>query len=240
MALELYPAVDIRGGQAVRLTQGDFAREQVYDADPLDAARRWVDAGARWLHVVDLDGARAGEPVNLDALARIAAALDVPVQYGGGLRSVAAAEAALEHATRVVLGTVAFRDDVLLELLDRYSDRIAVGVDVRGEAVAIKGWQEGIETTPESAVAHLVERDVRTIVSTKIDLDGTMQGVDSGAARRLAAAAGPAELIYSGGIGSVDDLRELRSLDAPNLSGVIVGKALYEGRFTIAEARAVL
>jgi phosphoribosylformimino-5-aminoimidazole carboxamide ribotide isomerase len=241
MALELYPAVDIRGGKAVRLTQGDFAREQVYDADPLEAARRWVDAGARRLHVVDLDGAKDGAARNLGQLERIARESNVPVQYGGGLRSMEEAEAALEHAARIVLGTAAFLDPSLLEaLLGEYPERIAVGIDVRGGRVAIRGWRERTDASPEEAVAHLVERGVRTIVYTKVDWDGTMQGVDLVAARRLMDAAQGAELVYSGGIGSLDDLRQLRSMEAPNLAGVIVGKALYEGRFTVEEARAVL
>jgi phosphoribosylformimino-5-aminoimidazole carboxamide ribotide isomerase len=239
MAVELYPAVDIRGGKAVRLTQGDFAREQVYDADPLDAARRWADAGARWLHVVDLDGARAGEPVNLDGLERITAALDVSVQYGGGLRSAEHVEAAFAHgAKRVVIGTAAFMDESFLGgLLAEYGARIAVGLDVRSGRVAIQAWRERVSLGPTEAIRGLAKKGVETIIYTKVDWDGTMQGADLETATELVHAAGSAKVIYSGGIGSIADLEGLAPL---GLLGVIVGKALYEGRFTIEEARAVL
>jgi phosphoribosylformimino-5-aminoimidazole carboxamide ribotide isomerase len=234
MAIELYPAVDILGGRAVRLQQGDFARSTEYEADPLDAARRWVDAGARHLHVVDLDGARDGAPVNLEALERIAA-LGVPVQYGGGLRSVPDVEAAIGRgAARVVLGTAAFLNPRMLrDLLIEHGERIAVGLDVKGGRVAVQGWQERTNTAPPAAVAQLVEADVRTIIYTKVDWDGTMQGADLRVAGDLIAAADGAQIIYSGGIGSIEDLRMLAGLD---LDGVIVGKALYEGRFTVEQA----
>jgi phosphoribosylformimino-5-aminoimidazole carboxamide ribotide isomerase len=238
VSIELYPAVDILGGKAVRLQQGDFARKTEYDADPLDAARRWVDAGARRLHVVDLDGARSGEPVNLDALERLAG-LGVPVQYGGGLRSAPSVEAALERgASRVVLGTAAFLDPQLLgELVGAHAERIAVGVDVRDGRVAVRGWQERTEQSPAAAAARLAEADVETIVYTNVDWDGTMQGADLTVAGELIEAANGAQVIYSGGIGSLEDLRSLAALD---LEGVIVGKALYESRFTVEEALGVL
>ncbi len=236
--VELYPAVDVLGGKAVRLEQGDFERRKVYDSDPLDAARRWVEAGARRLHVVDLDGARAGRPVNLQQLEQIANALPVPVQYGGGLRSLRDAEAAFGcGAARIVIGTVAFLDERLLtNLLLEHGDGIAVGLDVRGGRVAIQGWRERVRVTPVGAVERLVARGVKTIIYTKIDWDGTMQGVDLRITRELAQAARGAELLYSGGIGSLDDLRALAGLRLESLTGVIVGKALYEGRFTVEEA----
>jgi phosphoribosylformimino-5-aminoimidazole carboxamide ribotide isomerase len=242
MAIELYPAVDMLGGKAVRLHQGDFARTTEYDADPCEAARRWIEQGARRLHVVDLDGARSGEPVNLDHLERIAR-LDVPVQYGGGLRSAPDVEAAIERgAARVVLGTAAFLDpDLLDQLVVSHRGRIAVGLDVKGGRVAVHGWQERIGLSPTDAVARLVAANVETIVYTKVDWDGTMQGADLRIASQLDAAAGDhAEILYSGGIGSIDDLRQLASLGLKRLTGVIVGKALYERRFTVPEALEVL
>jgi phosphoribosylformimino-5-aminoimidazole carboxamide ribotide isomerase len=240
--VELYAAVDVLGGKAVRLEQGDFERTKVYDADPLDAARRWVDAGARRLHVVDLDGARAGRPVNLHHLEQIASALDVPVQYGGGLRSRRDAEAALDcGAERIVIGTVAFLDERLLtNLVLEHGERIAVGLDVRRGRVAIQGWKERVQVTPVAAVERLAAQGVETIIYTKIDWDGTMQGVDLRITRALAEAARGAQLLYSGGIGSLDDLRALASLRLEGLAGVIVGKALYERRFTVQEALEVL
>lgn len=236
--MELYPAVDILGGKAVRLTQGDYARKTEYAADPLDAGRRWVEAGARWLHVVDLDGARTGEPVNLDALARIAG-LGTAVQFGGGLRSEAAVEAALENgATRVVIGTAAFLNPQLLKsLLMAYGDRVAVGLDVRSGRVTVHGWQERTKLSPASAISRLVDHGVKTIIYTKVDWDGMMRGADVVTAQSLVKEARGARIIYSGGIGSLDDLRALASLD---LDGVIVGKALYEERFTIEAAQAAL
>ena len=226
------------GGKAVRLIQGDYSRKTEYAADPLEAARRWVESGARRLHVVDLDGARDGRPVNLGALQRIAG-LGVPVQYGGGLRSADAVEAAIDGgALRVVLGTAAFLNPDLLErMVSAHGDRIAVGLDVKGGRVAIQGWQERTELTPASAVGRLVETGVETIVYTKVDWDGMMQGADLPVAREITTAADGTRIIYSGGIGSLEDLRGLAKLD---LEGVIVGKALYEGRFTVEEALEVL
>ena len=235
---ELYPAIDILGGKAVRLEQGDFGRRTEYDADPLDAARRWVEAGARRLHVVDLDGARSGEPVNLDAIERIVG-LGVAVQYGGGLRQLQHAERALElGAERIVLGTAAFLNDRLLtDLVAAHGPRVAAGIDVRGGRVAIHGWQERLEMTPTHAVSRLVGQGVETIIYTKVDWDGTMRGADLNVAIQLVEASKGARVIYSGGIGSLDDLRRLAPLP---LEGVIVGKALYEGKFTVQEALEVL
>jgi phosphoribosylformimino-5-aminoimidazole carboxamide ribotide isomerase len=238
VSIELYPAVDILGGKAVRLQQGDFARKTTYDTDPVEAARRWVVGGARRLHVVDLDGARTGEPVNLDALVRITG-LGVPVQYGGGLRSAADAKAALDAgAARVVLGTVAFLNPQLLdELVAAHGEHIAVGLDVREGRVVVHGWQERTEQSPADAASRLSRAGVATIVYTNVDWDGTMRGTDLQVARELIEAANGARVIYSGGIGSLDDLRSLAGLD---LDGVIVGKALYESRFTVGEALATL
>jgi phosphoribosylformimino-5-aminoimidazole carboxamide ribotide isomerase len=242
MSIELYPAVDVLGGKAVRLEQGDFARTKVYDADPLEAARRWVEAGARRLHVVDLDGARAGRPVNLAQLERIASAVPVAVQYGGGLRSLQDAESALGcGAARIVIGTVAFIDERLLRsLVLEHGERIAVGLDVRGGRVAIQGWRDRVRVSPAGAVEKLVALGVKTIVYTKIDWDGTMRGVDLRVARDLAEAGRGTQILYSGGIGSLDDLRALAGLRLEALAGVIVGKALYEARFTVSEALAAL
>jgi phosphoribosylformimino-5-aminoimidazole carboxamide ribotide isomerase len=241
-APELYPAVDILSGRAVRLVKGEFDRSTEYAADPLDAARRWVEAGARRLHVVDLDGAREGRPVNIGHLARIATELSVPVQYGGGLRDAAAAERALEAgAARVVIGTAAFTDVAVLDrLLETSPRQVAVAVDVRGGRVATGGWTERTDLDPAEAVAALAARGVRAFVFTDTDRDGTLTGVESGPFLRVARAAGDSALVYSGGVGSLADLEELVSIDLGALEGVIVGKALYEGRFTVTEAQAAL
>jgi phosphoribosylformimino-5-aminoimidazole carboxamide ribotide isomerase len=239
--LILYPAIDIRGGRAVRLIQGDYEREQSYDADPAVAARRWTDAGARWLHVVDLDGARAGEPVNLAHVRRIVAAVGVPVQLGGGLRDSKKVEEAFSSgAERVVLGTAAVRDPEMAgAIASAHGDRVVVSVDARSGTVAAEGWTESSELRTVDVVAALSEQGVRRFVYTPVEVDGLMEGPDLDSLGEVAAAT-DGEVIYSGGVGSLDDLRALARLGLDNLGGVIVGRALYEGRFSVGEARAAL
>ncbi len=243
--MHLYPAIDVMGGSAVRLERGDFARRREYDDDPLDAARRWAREGARHLHVVDLDGAREGRPVNLEHLRRISAELRGHVeliQYGGGLRTEDHVRQALETgAGRVVVGTAALSDDDLLRrLLDSHGGRVAVGVDVREGRVAVRGWQERTGETAAEAIERLVAAGVATIVYTNVDLDGTLSGISPEPVRAAAAAAAGRSLVCSGGIASLADLETLSSLGLDNLEGVIVGKALYEARFTVEEAMAAL
>jgi phosphoribosylformimino-5-aminoimidazole carboxamide ribotide isomerase len=245
--VRLYPAIDILGGNAVRLVKGDFDAKKVYDEDPLSAARGWVAAGADYLHVVDLDGAKAGEPVNLQQLRRLAGESGVPVQYGGGLRSAQAVAGALDAgATRVILGTVAFTDpDALSEMLDAHgAERILIGVDVRGGYVATHGWLESTSTLARDAFAELRQRGVRHFVFTNIDHDGMLDGANRDEVASVAKAVGAGSLIFSGGIGKLSDLQALSDLRAElaleALDGVIVGTALYEKRFTVAEAKAAL
>ena len=237
----LFPAIDIRDGRAVRLIQGDYEQEMRYDDDPVVAARRWVDGGARWLHIVDLDGARAGEPVNLDHVRRIVAAVDVPVQLGGGLRDSKKVEEAISAgAERVVLGTAAVRDPEMAEAIAAaHGDRVVTSVDARSGKVAAEGWTEesGLGTT--EVIAELTRRGLSRFVYTPVDVDGLMQGPDLNSLREFAEAT-DGDLIYSGGIGSLDDLRAVAGLGIENVEGVIVGRALYEQRFTVAEARAAL
>jgi phosphoribosylformimino-5-aminoimidazole carboxamide ribotide isomerase len=241
----LYPAIDILGGKTVRLERGDFARRRDYDDDPLAAARRWVEQGAARLHVVDLDGAKRGRPVNLEHLGRISGELGEAtelIQYGGGLRTLEDAMAAVEAgADRVVLGTAAFLSPRLLAaLLSEEADRVAVGVDVRAGSVAVHGWQERTQISADEAIRALLEAGVRTVVYTDVDRDGMLEGIDPSFVKRICVAAADRRLIYSGGIGSLNDLEALVALGLPNLEGVIVGKALYEGRFTVGEAQAIL
>jgi phosphoribosylformimino-5-aminoimidazole carboxamide ribotide isomerase len=240
----LYPAIDIRDGHAVRLLQGDYGRETAYDDDPLDAARRWLDQGARALHVVDLDGARSGQPENLGHVRRIAAEAEVPVQFGGGLRDPDAVTAALEAgADRVVLGTAALAEPELVEALAAdQGERIVVGVDARRGQVAVEGWERETHATPAQSVSELASRGVQRFVFTPVEVDGTLAGPGMQELQEVAHAAADAgvALIYSGGVGSLDDLRELRGTEFESLEGVIVGRALYEGRFTVAEGQAAL
>jgi len=235
----LYPAIDILEGKAVRLEQGDFGRRTEYAADPLEAARRWVGEGAARLHVVDLDGAREGRPANLGHLERIASDTGVPVQYGGGLRTAQAVEEAVAAgAARVVVGTVAFTEpEVLDAMIERAGERVRIAVDVRDGVVATSGWLSRTSVAAPEAVAALKTRGAGGFVYTSVDRDGTMRGADVEAVEAVCEASRPAPVIYSGGIGSLADLEPLAALP---IEGVIVGKALYEGRFTVAEAQAVL
>lgn len=238
----LYPAIDILDGNAVRLTKGDFDAKKFYDEDPLAAAAAWVRAGARFLHVVDLDGARAGAPANLDHLRRIASELGVPVQFGGGLRSLSAIEGAVKAgAERVILGTAAFTDETLLdEALREWPGKVLVSVDVREGRVATEGWTETIEGGTEDVIAGLLNKGASKLVYTNVDRDGMLQGPDLQEVRRVAQAAQEASVIYSGGIGALADLEALAGLGESSLDGVIVGKALYERKFTVAQALEVL
>jgi phosphoribosylformimino-5-aminoimidazole carboxamide ribotide isomerase len=239
--LILYPAIDIRDGKAVRLIQGDYDQETAYDDDPVVAARRWVDGGARWLHVVDLDGARAGEPVNLDHVRRIVAAVSVPVQLGGGLRDSKKVEDAISSgAERVVLGTAAVRNPEMAEAIAAaHGERVVASVDARSGKVAAEGWTEESELGTSEVISALSRRGISRFVYTPVEVDGLMEGPDLDSLRE-AAKATDGELIYSGGVGSLDDLRALAGLGLDNLGGVIVGRALYEGRFSVAEAQAIL
>lgn len=237
----LYPAIDIYGGKAVRLKQGDFADKTVYDDDPLDAARAWVKAGARYLHIVDLDGAKSGAPQNLEHIERITSEVQVPVQLGGGLRSLASVSAALDAGVeRVILGTAAFNDiDFLDDVLGAYRDRVIVSVDTRGGMVSTHGWTETTTIPAEAVIEQLQNRGVRSFVYSNVDRDGMLQGPDLDEVTRIATVV-RGRFIYSGGIGKVEDLAALAALRQVNLGGVIVGKALYEQKFTIADAHDAL
>jgi phosphoribosylformimino-5-aminoimidazole carboxamide ribotide isomerase len=237
----LYPAIDIRGGQAVRLLQGDYDRETAYDADPVDAARRWADDGAEFLHVVDLDGAKAGSPQNLEAVRRIAAAVECPIQVGGGLRDPSSLEAALgAGAARVVIGTAALRDPEFLDLaVAAHGADVVVSIDARAGEVSLEGWTEAGGREAAEVAAELGARGVRRFLFTSIDVDGTMEGPAIDELNAVAEAAG-AQVIASGGVGHLSDLELLARVAAPNVEGAIVGRAHYERRFTVAEGNAAL
>ncbi len=237
----LYPAIDIRGGKAVRLLQGDYARETTYDADPVDAAKRWAGEGAEFLHVVDLDGAKAGEPQNLESVRRIAAAVECPIQVGGGLRGAASVAAILDAgAERVVIGTAALRDPAFLATtLEAHGNRVVVSVDARNGKVALSGWTEASGEGMVEAVAELSSRGVERFLCTAIEVDGTMEGPALGELNEIASAT-QAQVIASGGVGDLTHLEALAREAAPNIEGAIVGRALYEHRFTVAEGIAAL
>jgi len=243
--VDLYPAIDLRGGRCVQLSQGDFERERVYGDDPVAVARSFVKSGAKWIHMVDLDAARTGEPLNRPLIAAVAAAVDIPVQAGGGVRSPEAAEDLLSKGVaRVVIGTAAFsRPGLVEEVAGRHPGAVAVGVDHRPLAggrreVALAGWQQASGVELMEAVEAMVGAGAAALVVTDISRDGMLGGPDlKGMAEVLAAAAGRADVIASGGVSRADDITELAGLDVDGrgLAGVIVGTAIYEGRLTVEE-----
>ena len=237
----LYPAIDILDGRAVRLVEGRFEDATTYHDDPLEAARSWVEAGARFLHVVDLDGARSGEPRSLEHLRRIVEETRLPVQYGGGLRTVdAVREALAAGAQRAIVGTAAFRDvDFLDDIVREFGSHIVVSVDVRDGMIATSGWTHTTELPAEDAIRRLTARGVHSFVYTDVSRDGMLTGPDLAAVERVADAV-RGRFLYSGGIGSLDHLSSLARLRRVNLAGVIAGKALYEKKFTLAEGQRAL
>ncbi|MDQ3146583.1 MAG: HisA/HisF-related TIM barrel protein [Actinomycetota bacterium] len=227
----------------MRLHQGDFGRETVYSDDPVAVARRFADDGATWLHVVDLDAARTGEPANRVVVAAVAGAVEVPVQSSGGVRSDEAAAALLDlGVARVVVGTAAMEDpDLVPRRAAAHPGGVAVGLDTRDGEVAVRGWTRGSGTALTDAIGRFADIGVAALVVTDIGRDGTLVGPDlAGLATVLAAS--PVPLVASGGVGTLDDLRALAALDegGRRLEGAIVGKALFEGRFTVAEALAAM
>ena len=239
--MDLYPAIDLRDGKCVRLYQGDFARETVYGEDPVAQAQVFADAGAPWIHVVDLDAARTGEPVNRPVIAAIAAAVGVPVQTGGGVRSDDSAHALLDAGVaRVVVGTAALEDPAWARsLAARHPDRVALGLDVRGREVSVRGWVEGSGRDVFEVAGELDDAGFAALIVTQIDVDGVGTGPDIELYAELVATV-ETDIIASGGVGSAEHLRTLAAFAAEGvpLAGAIVGKALYEGAMTIDQALA--
>jgi phosphoribosylformimino-5-aminoimidazole carboxamide ribotide isomerase len=241
--MDLFPAIDLRDGRCVRLYQGDYAQETVYADDPVAQAQAFAAEGARWIHVVDLDAARTGDPHNREVVAAIAAAVDVPVQAGGGVRDDGAADDLLSlGVARVVVGTAALeRPDWVRDLASRHPGRIAVGLDARGHDVAVRGWVEGSGRDVVEVARRFDGAGVAALVVTEIGRDGTLAGP---ALDQLADVLGATSLdvVASGGVGTLADLRGLSALevDGRRLAGVIVGRALYEGAFRVNDAVATV
>ncbi len=231
MSLDLYPAIDLRGGNCVRLMQGDYDRETVYGDDPVSQAKLFADAGAPWIHVVDLDAARSGDPVNRPVVAAIAAAVDVPVQTGGGVRTVEAAEALFDAGvTRVVIGTAAVENPALAEALTSQGRRVAIGLDGRNGKIATHGWETETDIDVVDMAKRFEDIGVDAVVVTEIARDGTLEGPDvEGLSRVLGGTT--LDVIASGGVGTTDHLRQLAALRVGDraLAGVIAGRAIYEG-----------
>jgi phosphoribosylformimino-5-aminoimidazole carboxamide ribotide isomerase len=230
----LYPAIDIRGGRCVRLIEGDFDRETAYDSDPSVAARRWVEAGADWLHVVDLDGAVEGKPINREAVAQIRASVDVPIQVGGGLRQLTHLEDAFDAGVdRAILGTVALRDpELVISAVARWGDRIAVALDARDGRLATDGWLGQTDTSAVEVAQRLAQSRVRHFVYTDIRRDGTLSGPNLEGLGELVEKI-DADVIASGGIASLEDIEVVAAAGA---AGAIIGRALYDGRVDLTEA----
>ena len=233
----LFPAIDILGGRCVRLLQGDYGQETVYGNDPAAQARAFQDAGATWVHVVDLDAARTGDPVNRQVVAEVAATLDVPVQAGGGVRTLDDARTLFDAGvSRVVMGTAAIEDP---DLVDQVADlgRVAVGLDIRGEEVAVRGWTEGTGLLLTDAFERFSNRGTDAFVITQIERDGTLQGPDLEGLTAALATTG-VDVVASGGVGRPSDLKDLADLAVAGrrLAGIILGRALYEGTVDLAAA----
>jgi phosphoribosylformimino-5-aminoimidazole carboxamide ribotide isomerase len=235
--MDVIPAIDLLGGQCVRLYQGDYEQAQTFDDDPVAVARRWEAEGAAWLHVVDLDGAKAGHPVNLEAIAAIVRAIQIPVQVGGGLRDRDSVAKLLNLGVRrIILGTVAVEQpDLVRQLCQEFPNQIVVGIDARNGKVATRGWLETSEVLATDLAQHMATLGTAAIIYTDIHRDGTMQGPNLDALRELATAT-EIPVIASGGVSSVTDLMNLLALEALGVDGAIVGRAIYTGEVSLKEA----
>ncbi len=236
----IIPAIDLKEGKCVRLRQGLMDQATVYGEDPVAMARRWQEAGARWLHLVDLDGAFAKAPVNAAAIAQIRRVLEIPLQLGGGLRSLETMAHYLDLGIdRVIVGTVALKDpDLLARALDRYPGRVAVALDARDGKVATEGWSETSDTDALTLAAELAKLQPAVFIYTDILRDGMQTGPNIAATRRLAQAV-DTPVIASGGVSTLTDIANLLPLEADGVIGVITGKALYAGTLDFAAALAL-
>ena len=235
--MQLIPAIDLRGGKCVRLFKGEREKETVYSTNPVEVALKWQSEGAARLHLVDLDGAFEGRPVNTSVISAITSSLNIPLKLGGGMRDAENVRRALElGVSKVILGTAAVeKPEMVKELVDRYQDRIIVGIDARDGIVAVKGWVEGSEKRAVDFALEMQDLGVREIIYTDISRDGTLEGPNYSAMEEMAKAL-DIPLIASGGVSSLEDLRLLRRLEHLGITGVIVGQALYSGKFTLKEA----
>lgn len=233
----IYPAIDIRDGKCVRLIQGDYNRETVYNDNPLEVAQEWERLGGTFIHLVDLDGAKAGHPVNDALIGQIAAAVNVPVQVGGGLRTRSDVERLLTlGVSRVILGTAAIEDRAFTEeVLGTYGDQVAIGLDARNGYVATRGWLQTSEVKAEELARELAAKGAETFIFTDISRDGMMQGPNVEAILSLAKASGRT-VIASGGVSVMDDLMKLSAHAQEGIGGAIVGRALYTGSINLKEA----
>ena len=233
----IFPAIDLRGGKCVRLIQGDFGKETVYSDDVQATALKWQSMGAKFLHVVDLDGARAGSPQNLDAIKKILDAIEIPIEVGGGVRTLDDMEQLLTLGVRrVILGSVAVENPSLVaEAVNRFGDQIVVGIDAKNNFVAVHGWEKSSTVTVVELAKKIVAAGVKTIIYTDISKDGMLSGVDAKIFAELAKSTG-AQIVASGGVKSIEDIRALKFVESAGVVGVIVGKAIYTGSLDLSAA----
>ena len=237
----LFPAIDLKDGRCVRLVKGDMGQVTVFNDSPADQAHRFVAAGAEWVHVVELNGAFAGKPVNRAAVEAILAAARVPIQLGGGIRDLATIEAWLgAGVARVILGTAAVKDpDLVRNAARAFPGKVAVGIDARGGYVATEGWAETSHLEVADLARRFVDAGVAAIIHTDIDRDGLLGGANVAASATLARAV-PIPVIGSGGVSSLDDLKAVKAEEASGLAGVISGRAIYDGRLDLGAGIALL
>lgn len=236
----IFPAIDIRGGKCVRLLKGDFAKETVFSDKPEDMAKKWQAQGAEFLHLVDLDGALKGKSQNLATVEKILAAVDIPVELGGGIRTMENIDEVLKLGVRrVILGSVAVRSPELVkEACAKYGDRIVVGIDAKDGIVAVDGWGVSGNVEATALAKEMKKAGVKTIIYTDISRDGTLAGVNVEATAKLARESG-VNIVASGGVKSIDDIKALKPYEKDGIEGVIVGKSIYMGTLDLAEAIAI-
>ena len=236
----IYPAIDIRGGRCVRLTEGRFDAETVFADDPAQMALKWAGLGAEFLHLVDLDGALAGEGKNVPVIERILKSVNIPVQLGGGIRNLATIEKLLDlGVTRLILGSAAVKNPELVqEACKKYPGHIAVGIDAKNGEVAIEGWGKGSGVAAAELAKKMASFGVETIIYTDISRDGMLSGVNVEATAALARACG-VPIIASGGVASIEDIRRVKAVESDGVQGCIIGKAIYTGAVDLKEALAL-
>ena len=236
----IYPAIDIRGGRCVRLTEGRFDAETVFADDPAEMALKWAGLGAEFLHLVDLDGALAGEGKNVPVIERILKSVNIPVQLGGGIRNLATIEKLLDlGVTRLILGSAAVKNpELVAEACKKYPGHIAVGIDAKNGEVAIEGWGQGSGVAATELAKKMASFGVETIIYTDISRDGMLSGVNVEATAALARACG-VPIIASGGVASLDDIRRVKAVEGDGVQGCIIGKAIYTGAVDLKEALAL-
>ena len=233
----IFPAIDLRGGKCVRLIQGDFDKETIYSDNPQETALKWQSQGAKFLHVVDLDGAKAGSPQNLDAIKNILSAIKIPIEVGGGIRTLDDMEKLLSLGVRrVILGSVAVENISLVrEAVKNFGDKIVVGIDARNGLVAVHGWEKSSTVKADELAKKIASAGVETIIYTDISKDGMLSGVNADTFAALAKTSG-AKIVASGGVRSLEDIRALKLRESDGVVGVIVGKAIYTGALDLKAA----